>query len=116
MGDRANVKIVSKHTGTVYLYTHWSGSELPQTVQQALRRGAERWDDPAYLARIVFCEMIKGEALDGLTGYGISQECGDGEDRVITLNTDEQQVTWAGKKATFRAFASMSMLDRTWAT
>lgn len=32
MGDRANVKVTSQYTGTVYLYTHWGGTELPQTV------------------------------------------------------------------------------------
>ena len=39
MGDRANV-LVGEWNGEefsgVYLYTHWSGSELPWIVQSAL--------------------------------------------------------------------------------
>ena len=66
MGDRAQVLI--KDTG-VYLYTHWGGSKLPEVVTNAIRR-LERWNDPEYLARIIFCEMIKDD-VGGETGYGI---------------------------------------------
>jgi hypothetical protein len=43
MGDRANVFIknsydVEKCGKGVYLYTHWGGHELAETVQAALKR------------------------------------------------------------------------------
>ena len=38
MGDRANVKFHDGE-GVVYLYTHWRGTELPQTVRDAMVRG-----------------------------------------------------------------------------
>ncbi len=91
MGDRANVAVKSCED-IVYLYTHWNGSELPELLQEALRRGISRWDDPAYLARVIFCEMVKGEE-NGVTGYGISASVQDGEDRVIVVDTDAQTVT-----------------------
>jgi hypothetical protein len=91
MGDRANVAVKSGED-IVYLYTHWTGSELPALLQEALRRGISRWDDPAYLARVIFCEMVKG-AEKGVTGYGISASVQDGEDRVIVVDTDAQTVT-----------------------
>ena len=88
MGDRANVKIVYGES-TVYLYTHNDGTELPVILQDALRRGIDRLDDGPYLARIIFSEMIKDD-ISGLTGFGISSVIGDGEDRVITINLDDQ--------------------------
>ena len=65
MGDRGNVKVDG-----VYLYTHDMGTSLPFVVKRALRK-QWRWDDSAYLARIIFCEMIKGREQDEF-GFGIS--------------------------------------------
>jgi len=69
MGDRRNV-IVKNNNAGVGLYTHWSGSELKETVKTALKRH-QRWDDDAYLARIIFCQMVKGQESDE-TGFGIT--------------------------------------------
>jgi hypothetical protein len=87
MGDRGNI-IVKDGESTVYLYTHWSGSDLPDVVAAALERGKDRWDDGSYLARILFCEMVKGNEMD-TTGFGISSVmCDGGTD--ITVNVDDQ--------------------------
>ena len=88
MGDRANVKIVDGES-TVYLYTHWTGTDLPKLLQDALNRGEDRLQDGSYLARIIFSEMTRGNE-DGLTGFGISSVIGDGEDRVITIDVGAQ--------------------------
>jgi len=70
MGDRANV-YVRQHNGTsVWLYTHWRGSELPWIVQRTLLR-EQRWNDPPYLARMIFCKMLDGD-LESDSGFGIS--------------------------------------------
>jgi hypothetical protein len=70
MGDCGNVIIKDEIGQQVCLYTHWRGSELRAILKSALRR-RQRWDDAPYLARIIFCEMIKGdEAAE--TGFGIS--------------------------------------------
>ena len=87
MGDRANV-----HIEGVYLYTHWDGSELPFTVQEALKRCEDRWADGSYVARAIFCEMVKDDPM-GTTGYGISHVLGDNEDEILKLDTDAQMVT-----------------------
>jgi len=93
MGDRANIKITgsSSFPVPVFFYTHWSGSELPEILKAALIRGKNRWDDPQYLARIIFCEMVKGYVLEE-PGYGISSEIGDGDSNVITVDMGEQTV------------------------
>lgn len=93
MGDRANVYVKDGGSG-VFLYTHWAGSELPETVQSALRRGVDRWNDGPYLTRIVFAEMVSGNE-NGTTGYGISAVCGDGDDRIIVLDSDTQRISFA---------------------
>lgn len=86
MGDRANVYIKNEGTQGVYLYTHWSGTELPATLQAALKK-RWRWNDYQYLARIIFDEMTKDDHGEE-TGYGISAVVGDGEGRVLMLDCD----------------------------
>lgn len=101
MGDRANVKVVDG-SDVVFLYTHWDGTELPSIVRRALAR-RQRWNDHAYLARIIFSEMIKG-SIDGETGYGISHEVGDGGDRVVEIDVRQQVVTIQSRSWTFEDF------------
>ena len=104
MGDRANIKVTGH--GDVHLYTHWAGTELPKTLQDGLIRGRSRWDDPIYLARILFCEMVKDDA-DDITGYGISGKVGDGDNRVLTVDTENQIVKWSGRQATFEEYIGL---------
>jgi len=93
MGCRANVfiKESGEETKGVFLYTHWGGEELVEDVQRALSK-RWRWDDYSYLARIIFCEMIKGEE-DQETGFGISCLVGDGGHRIIRIDCDAGTVT-----------------------
>jgi len=87
MGDRAQVLI--KDTG-VFLYTHWDGTELIKTVKRALAK-RQRWDDPEYLARIIFDEMV-GENQGKETGFGIGTEQHEDVWRVITIDCEEKTV------------------------
>lgn len=100
MGDRANVYVKDGESGT-YLYTHWSGTELPQILATALRRGRGRWDDGQYLARIIFCQMIKGAESEA-TGYGISANVVDGDDRIIVVDPGTQLVWYEGDSNRYR--------------
>ncbi len=80
MGDRANI-IVKENKGSIHLYTHWQGYRIREILAAALDRGRSRWDDTAYLIRIIFCEMISGENADETTGFGISTDhCEPGND------------------------------------
>ena len=92
MGDRANILIVSNGgADRVHLYSHWGGSELGDILKAAMIRGRPRWNDAAYLTRIIFCEMVKDDVL-GETGFGISRLCGDGDDRIYVVDVDKQTV------------------------
>jgi hypothetical protein len=95
MGDRANVVIYDPAEDAnireaVFLYGHWSGYDLPTVLQTALQRGKPRWRDAAYLARIIFCEMV-GE-LEGETGYGISTRLTDNEYPLLVVDVPRQVV------------------------
>lgn len=73
MGDRRNVVVEFTNGTSVALYTHWAGSDLPQTLAKALDRGRSRWDDPTYLTRMIFSEMIAAEAGDDVIGVLMSE-------------------------------------------
>jgi len=107
MGDRANIKIVEEDGGVIYFYTHWSGSRLPITLQEALKRGRDRWTDGQYLSRIIFSEMIKDEVLD-ITGYGISTVVGDGDDRIIIVNLKNQSILLNDNNFAFDEFTKLT--------
>lgn len=100
MGDRGNVKI--KPTG-VYLYSHWNGYGLPEIVGKALGR-RERWNDPSYLARIIFDEMTNGEH-GGATGFGIDTEEGDSNNPLVIVDCDEQEVSVNDESRSFDSIA-----------
>ena len=87
MGDRGQVHIVD--TG-VWLYTHWGATELPDTVRSALAK-KWRWDDPEYLARIIFCKMMKGEEGEE-TGFGIGTDQHGDVDRVVRIDCEHSEV------------------------
>ena len=76
MGDRANVAIEDRGK-RVYLYTHWEGYRLPEIIHTALSK-RWRWNDEAYLARIIFDELV-GDQQGSETGFGISPHISDNQ-------------------------------------
>ena len=101
MGSRAQVKIINHDDPALYLYTHWQADALPELVKTALAR-KERWDDPEYLARIIFDEMTKGRQGEE-TGYGISTVQNGDILFLVVVDIGKQTVhidrsVWAGGK------------------
>lgn len=94
MGDRANI-IIEKDDlcfpAPVFFYGHWIGSELKSVLQTALERGRTRWDDPAYLARIIFNQMTKGVEMEQI-GFGISTSIGDGDHNCLFVNMAKKSI------------------------
>lgn len=107
MGDRANVLVKDDDNDNgIYLYTHWAGTELPYTLQEALGK-KWRWRDTAYLTRIIFDTMTKDQQGNE-TGYGISTFCGDGDNRIFVVNCGKQTVTRNNKSWTFTEYINLS--------
>jgi hypothetical protein len=92
MGDRGNIVIRSSQNNRddVWFYTHWSGSEIGQTVAQALAK-KWRWGDSTYLARIIFDELTSGSHGEE-TGFGISTCLQDNEHPIIVVDDEKQWV------------------------
>ena len=93
MGDRANVVVPDPYNKgqATYLYTHWQGHELPDTLGAALDRGRGRWTDYAYLTRIIFNQMTAGQEMQE-TGFGISTCIGDNSYPLLVVDTEAQVV------------------------
>lgn len=97
MGDRGQIKIVD--TG-VYLYAHWDGNLLFDIVQTVIQKG-KRLDDPEYLTRIIFCEMVKSD-ISGETGYGIGNSMhGDLDNELVEVDVRNQKVMCGGNTYNF---------------
>lgn len=94
MGDRGNIEVIyetKEGNSSIFFYTHWSGSYIKEVVYNALSE-RERWDDPAYLARIIFCKLVKGDE-DGSTGYGIAPYICDNEHPIVKVDTERRTVS-----------------------
>ena len=80
MGDRGNIEIVQgiksmsedevRPLDSVFLYTHWRGSQVAQILANALNKSEGRTHDPSYLTRIIFNELQGDDRTT--TGFGIS--------------------------------------------
>ena len=90
MGDRSNI-IIEDDKDKVYLYGHWMGHSHIAILATALDRARDRWTDASYIARVIFCDMVRGD-LDGTTGYGISCRMCDNEYPLLILNCNKQTV------------------------
>jgi hypothetical protein len=97
MGDRGNIVLKSKGQPNIFLYTHWSGSELPTVVQNALKRGKGRIGDDPYLNRIIFIELVKDDILSE-TGFGLSTEVCDNEHYLVVVDHAAKRVYFANEK------------------
>lgn len=94
MGDRGNIVMKQRKPkdSFLYFYTHYSGSDIASITQNALKRGKDHWSDEQYLARIVFCELVKDD-IEGTHGFGISTYMGDNEHDFIVLDAEKQTVS-----------------------
>jgi len=69
MGDRRMAEIKTSD-GSLYVYVHWSGSQLPFMAQQAVLKANPRLGDESYWTRIVVDQLTK-EGRDRETGFGL---------------------------------------------
>jgi len=91
MGTRAQCLIEDEG---IYLYQHLDGDDLFDKVVKAVNgsAGKNRQNDPEYLARIIFCEMVKG-CEGGETGYGIGKSQHGDIEYLVTVNCEEKTIS-----------------------
>jgi hypothetical protein len=120
MGDRRNVLlynpgeaeqvegkvVVQDGAKPIYLYTHWLGYRLPEVVQTAIARRA-RWNDDAYLNRIIVSTVLKEVGIDDETGAGLSlYVCDSNYDDEVEVFGDLNLVRIGEKVWTFEDYAT----------
>lgn len=88
MGNRTQVEIVDEG---VYLYSHWLSGKIEQIVKNALAK-RWRWNDPEYLARIIFDEMLLSRSCEE-TGFGIGTSMHGDLDNLIKISCKAQTVS-----------------------
>ena len=69
MGDRAMAEIKTEG-GSLFVYTHWGGYNLPQDAKNAILVAKPRWDDLPYATKIIVDQLIK-EGRDLSAGFGL---------------------------------------------
>lgn len=86
MGDRAMAEIKTEG-GSFFVYTHWRGSDLPETATDAVLGARDRWDDYPYANRIIV-DQLTVDARDSETGAGLML----GPDAEDAYNDDKPSV------------------------
>lgn len=102
MGKRGSIQFKYENGKSIYFYSHWKGDRLAEMVQRALKR-EKRWDDESYLARIVFCELVKGQESEE-TGFGISPYIIEEGSPLVIIQPSIQSVIVDKTKYTFAEF------------
>ena len=91
MGDRGQVMVkMEGKDKAVYLYTHWNATDLIEIVKKAVAK-KWRWNDPEYLARIIFDEMV-GDYQGEETGFGIGTSKHGDIWRLIIVDTEKEHI------------------------
>lgn len=110
MGDRGNVRVQQDNGDAVYIYSHWAGSELPELVQEALRRRA-RWDDPSYLTRIIYDTCV-GTDFGTETGWGLTTYEMDENHPTVEVYPNDELVRYGEFEWTFEDFIALAEIPR----
>ena len=72
--------------GSVFLYTHDLAHDILHTVYKILSKKLN-WDDPDYLARMLFCKLVPPEFWNSDKGFGIGTQMYHDIKLLITLDT-----------------------------
>jgi hypothetical protein len=92
MGDRANFGFRQEDDSIIFLYGHWAGEGMLNTLATAIHKARPRWTDESYATRICISQII-GDEWNEETGWGISTTFGDNEHSVPIVNWQDQAVS-----------------------
>ena len=101
MGDRAMAEIRTED-GSLYFYTHWSGSRLPAIAQIALDKARPRKGDDSYAVKIILDSLIEqAGARDSEIGAGVmlkphAEDSYNGDDPSVIIDIREWIVAVSG--------------------
>jgi hypothetical protein len=94
MGDRFVVGFRdTEETPTVWLYSHWGGSDRVELIADAIGKARPRWNDPGYATRIAISRIV-GDSWNEELGFGITA---GGRDFYHPDYDDVHVVTWSDR-------------------
>lgn len=82
---------ISGPNGSVFLYTHDLAVNLIHVVYNVLSKKI-RWDDPDYLSRMLFCELIPKKLWNSDKGFGIGTQMYGDIKYIVTIDTERLTV------------------------
>jgi hypothetical protein len=91
MGDRANFGFRQENGSIIYLYGHWAGEGMMNTLATAIAKARPRWTDESYATRICISQII-GDQWDQEYSWGISTTIGDNEHSIPIVDWQAQAV------------------------
>ena len=91
MGDRANFGFRQTDGSIIFLYGHWAGEGMMNTLATAIAKARSRWTDESYATRICISQII-GNEWDQEYSWGISTAFGDNEHSVPIVDWESQAV------------------------
>ncbi len=103
MGDRAMAEI-KVSDGSVFFYTHWTGSNLAAQCEEALAKARPRLGDDPYALRIAVDSLINTSgARDQETGAGLmlgpdAEDEYNGDSPSVILDLVNGTVEWLGRR------------------
>lgn len=74
----------------IYMYTHRDADDLEEVLFSAMEAGQSRWDQPDYMAKIIFEELSAPTPKD--TGAGLSSIRYQGVHRTLRVDFQEELV------------------------
>jgi hypothetical protein len=93
MGDRANFGLKQSDGNTIFLYSHWGGEGMMDTLANALAVARPRWHDEGYATRIIISQIIGSDWREE-TGYGLYiNEIPDNEHSIPVVDFVSQTVS-----------------------
>ncbi len=107
MGDRANVKLIYDDvendvpSAPLYVYTHWSGTEMPKTAKEVLDSPEFRSNvgDPPYAGRVFITRFMEafGATMES-KGYGVSPYESDNNHPILEVDLEDGNWRWEGSE------------------
>lgn len=91
----------------IYLYSHWSGFELPQKVQSALGIAKSRWTDEPYFTRIMLTNILPPADPNDLLSWGIAPYYMDTEYDDVIICMGENTVSIGNDTWSFEEYLSV---------
>jgi hypothetical protein len=89
--NSGQVEIIGEF-GSVFLYTHDLAHDLLHAVYDVLSK-RQRWDDPDYFSRMLFCRMVPCELWNKTDGFGIGTQMYADVKFLIAINLKTKRLT-----------------------